>query len=439
MALVVVVGIGTAAVSSGELGASTCRAPAHAVVVHDQQPGTPFDRRLLGTNLPAWVGPARLADPAFIAATVASGTTVIRMPGGSWSDAYDWLACENQTAGCLWDGAARPQDYVGFLDGDGDAGMWTVNVNGTAQSAAALVAYFNGAVDDTRPIGDGSRTASTGRPWATWARLRVEHGHRAPADVRLWEIGNEVCGAKPAARGRVRPVRLGGRMDVRRPRATSHGDDDHDGFLAVRAAMRAVDPDIAVGAVGVDRPEQLGQLGQRGARRLRPVSSTSTSSTSTASIAGTAPVRGAAGRRPGLAGMPPARCSVRSSSADPGRDVPVADHRVQPGREPGPGRRCADDHRRSTPCTSPTRSARWPCNGVRLANQWNLINGKAENGTDYGMLDAASRAAPQYAGLALWSATSATPSCPSTVVTTTSGVYASTSRTRRERRPSSCW
>ena len=43
----------------------------------------PLDRRLFGTNVPAWLGPDRLAYPAFLASTVALGTTLLRFPGGS--------------------------------------------------------------------------------------------------------------------------------------------------------------------------------------------------------------------------------------------------------------------------------------------------------------------------------------------------------------------
>jgi hypothetical protein len=53
----------------------------------------PFDRRVLGTNVPAWVRPEKLADPTFQQLAVASGASVVRMPGGSWSSSYDWLAC----------------------------------------------------------------------------------------------------------------------------------------------------------------------------------------------------------------------------------------------------------------------------------------------------------------------------------------------------------
>ena len=41
--------------------------------------------------------------------------------------------------------------------------------------------------------------------------------------------------------------------------------------------------------------------------------------------------------------------------------------------------------------------------GVTIANQWNLANGKAANGTDYGLLDADTGARnPSYYALALW-------------------------------------
>lgn len=73
--------------------------------------------------------------------------------------------------------------------------IWTVSINGSAQEAAALVAFFNGAVDDERPIGPDLR----GRDWQTvghWARLRAEVVSQEPFPVRYWEIGNEVYGAK---------------------------------------------------------------------------------------------------------------------------------------------------------------------------------------------------------------------------------------------------
>lgn len=159
-------------------------------------PYIPFDRRLLGTNLPARVGSERLADPGFRQRVVDVGTTVVRMPGGSWSNSYDWAGCENgDMSRCAWSWAAKPSDFIGFLAATGIEGMWTVDVNHTAQEAAALVAFFNGSTDDLRSIGRDRN----GQDWGTvarWARLRADHGHPAPQHISLWEVGNEVYGSK---------------------------------------------------------------------------------------------------------------------------------------------------------------------------------------------------------------------------------------------------
>ena len=47
-----------------------------------------------------------------------------------------------------WPGGLRPTDFINFIKATGAEGMYTVNHNGTALEAAALVAFFNGAVDD---------------------------------------------------------------------------------------------------------------------------------------------------------------------------------------------------------------------------------------------------------------------------------------------------
>ena len=385
MAIALVAGLAVAGCSSGE----TVQAPPPPadVVVHEHQPGQPFDRRLLGTNLPAWVGPAQLADPGFVAATKASGATVIRMPGGSWSDGYDWLACENHTAECIGRGAARPQDYAGFLAATGANGMWTVNVNDTAQSAAALVAYFNGAVDDTRPIG----TDRHGVDWqtvGTWAQLRAVHGHREPVGVQLWEVGNEVFGAKSSAEGACASFgwedawTCDGQLYV-------EGDADHDGFLAIRAAMRAVDPSIAVGAVGSQDQTSWSRWGEK--------------------VLG-----GTAGQldfyvlhQYGFGKSPSTGSALASPTAAWSKDMPATDVPIAVTEYNLVSSIDADDDASMTKAVNALYIAEsigeMAAHGVSLANQWNLINGAASNGADYGMLDAASRAAPQYAALALWS------------------------------------
>ena len=88
--------------------------------MHTDEVTGPFDRRLLGTNVPAWLSPDLVADPEFRALTVASGTTLLRLPGGSWSDDYDWLGCElGDPQQCDWTWAMRPSDFVDLLEATG--------------------------------------------------------------------------------------------------------------------------------------------------------------------------------------------------------------------------------------------------------------------------------------------------------------------------------
>ncbi len=242
------------------VGPSTVSVDADLVIRGDL-PSRPIDRRVFGTNLPAWIGAERLADPAFRQAAVDAGVTVVRMPGGSWSNAYDWRACEDGPEdACFFDGVARPRDFIGFLDATGLEGMWTVSINQTAQSAAAAVAFFNGDVDDTRPIG----VDRNGEDWGLvgqWALVRASRGFVEPVGIQLWEVGNEVYGGTPAAGGD--ECADFGWEDVWTCDGAEYvsGDDEHDGYLAIREAMVAVDPSIEVGAVGVSDPSSWSDWG----------------------------------------------------------------------------------------------------------------------------------------------------------------------------------
>jgi alpha-L-arabinofuranosidase len=221
--------------------------------------GTAIDPRLLGTNVPAWMHKPDAPffnDTTFLGRTKAAGASVLRLPGGSWGNYYDWLGCETKNEqkgnaeGCNWLWAARPTDFVNLLKSTGKPGMWTVSSQGTSQSAAALVAFFNGDVADTRPIG----VDANGHDWLTvghWAKLRSDNGNPAPQKIQLWEIGNEIYGAKRATGGA--NCSEWGWEDVWTcdPAKYIHGDGTHEGYIAFRTAMQKVDPSILVGAVGV--------------------------------------------------------------------------------------------------------------------------------------------------------------------------------------------
>ena len=96
-------------------------APPHvtaAIQVDAGAAGTPFvPSRLLGSNLPSWLGPATLADATFRARMSGASIGVLRIPGGSGSDGYGWASCEvgadlTGRAPCGWGSwAARPSDF----------------------------------------------------------------------------------------------------------------------------------------------------------------------------------------------------------------------------------------------------------------------------------------------------------------------------------------
>ena len=359
----------------------------------------PLDRRLFGTNVPAWLGPERLADPTFVAATMALGTTLLRFPGGSWSNGYDWLACERGVEpDCFATWAARPSDFVELMEATGLPGVWTASFSGTAEEAAAAVAFFNGDVDDDRVIG----VDEEGRDWQTvgeWARLRAAGGHPDPARIDLWEVGNEVYGAKPSAGPESASF---GWEDVWTCDGTQYvdGDETHDGYLEFRDAMRAVDPDIEVGAVGFADGTSWGNWGDE-------------------VIAGAGddldffvihqygfdgePDAGAAlaipeHTWPGLV----QRATETLAGENPSRTIPIAitEYNMVAFQD-------ADNDRLMVSALNLLYVAdtlgQMATHGVTIANQWNLANGKAANGTDYGMLDAdTGNRNPQYYALALW-------------------------------------
>ncbi|HWC68132.1 MAG TPA: hypothetical protein VG478_08710 [Acidimicrobiales bacterium] len=375
-------------------------AAAAEIVIHTDRPLAPLDERLLGTNVPAWVGPDRLADDGFVRTTLASGATVLRMPGGSWSNHYDWLGCQlGDEELCFWPWAARPSDFLGFLAETGLQGMWTVSMNGTAEEAAALVAFFNGEVDDDRPIGRDRR----GRDWKTvgeWARLRAENGHPEPVPIRTWEVGNEIYGAVADAGPECASF---GWENVWTCDGTEYveGTAEHDGFLRFREAMLAVDPDIEVGAVGI---AEQGEWGDWGNEVMSAAGEAidfyvvhhyafddSVALDDVRRIPAEAWSGIAADVRDGLA---------RNGVSD-ATEIAVTEYNLVSFIE-------NEDARWMTTAVNAFYLAdtigQMARNGVQIANQWNLVNGRADNGGDYGLVDNDSGAPyPAFFAIALWS------------------------------------
>jgi len=384
----------------GQEGSSTQASSAVAdvepdILIDDDQAGIPFDRRLLGTNVPAWIGPQRLADAAFQAATKDSGTSLLRMPGGSWSNSYDWLACELSDAdGCYFTESARPTDFIDFMQATDLPGMWTVSINESAQSAAAAVSFFNGRVDNESTIG----VDRYGVDWGTvgsWARLRAAGGNTDPYPIALWEVGNEVYGGRPESGGE--ECANFGWEDVWTCDGSEYiaGDFENDGYLAIRAAMIDVDPSIAVGAVGVGYLDEWSDWGNEvivGAGDnldfyvVHAYGFDSSPSPDSA-------VQRPAELWPGLI------ADVRSGLAT---NIPIAVTEYNlVSFEAG------DTEKNMTRSMNALYIAdtigQLALGGVSIANQWNLANGTTESGTDYGMisLEDGSRF-PQFYALAMW-------------------------------------
>jgi alpha-L-arabinofuranosidase len=367
---------------------------------------TPLDNRLFGTNLPAWIGPNNLGSDKIRALTTSLGSSVLRIPGGSWSNAYNWLACEQGSDdGCYWTWAAKPSDFLTFVRATGQQAMWTVSINGTSKEAAAAVAFFNGSVDDTTLIGVDVR----GRDWKTvgdWAKLRAKNGNPDPLPIKLWEVGNEVYGGKPAGGGP--ECADWGWEDVwtcdgkEYMLGKGEGADRHEGYLEFRAAMRAVDPTIMVGAVGVPHPGDWSDWGNEVIREggenldfyiVHQYAYDQQPESAAAILASPQQI---------WQGIMESTNAAFDELAG-GRRAPVAvtEYNLVAFQE-------LDNEQLMTRAANALFVAdtvgQMAVNGVTMANQWDLANGKAGNGTDYGLIDVESGVrAPQYYAMVLWS------------------------------------
>ncbi len=396
-------GGGSRTVDTDEAAGSTLDAAADAtsIAIDRESPGRSVDRRLLGTNVAAWLGPDGLADPEFRALTAASGTTLLRLPGGSWSNFYDWLGCEmGDTETCFWPWAAKPSDFLEFVEALDVPAMWTVSINGTAQEAAALVAFFNGDPADERVIGPDAR----GRDWetvGTWAQLRVDRGFADPVRVDYWEIGNEIFAATQHTGGE--ECASFGWEEVWTCDGATYVDGDgvNDGFTEFRESMVAVDPTIQVGAVGVPDGDSWGNWGTEVLERVGDgldfyvihhyafgggVAPTEVVQRATNDWAQIVDAVDQSAVGVGLDGAPP---------------IAVTEYNVAANQDEDSDAVMAGQLGAIYVALSIGEMAEAD---VGIANHWNLANGQADNGTDYGMIDVESgRRNPAYYALALWS------------------------------------
>jgi alpha-N-arabinofuranosidase len=181
-------------------------------------------RELFGTNIEVirdanglWDGRNERLDPQLVSLARDLGPSLIRFPGGGWSDAYDWRngigPQAKRIAAPTSPGSPEinrnnfgTDEALAFAVAIGGHLLVTVNVaSGTAELAAEWVRYVNG---------EGGRASRAGR-------------------VTYWEIGNE-----PYIKGDL----MGAHMPPERYA---------DRVIDFAAAMRAVDPGIKIAAVGL--------------------------------------------------------------------------------------------------------------------------------------------------------------------------------------------
>lgn len=211
------------------------------------------DARHFGVNLAIWdtyYEPANYVTTAGLLKEM--GCQFVRVPGGSLSDEYHWTSNTSWTN--TWQWSTSFPEFMRAATNAGTQVFVTVNYgSGSPQEAAAWVAYANA---DAALYGTPNDITlgvdSGGRDWRTagyWARLRtltaasnpdnqfdfLAMNRSAPFGIKYWEIGNECYG--PWERD-------------------TNALPNHAYTYAVRATdfiarLKAVDPTIKVGVVGV--------------------------------------------------------------------------------------------------------------------------------------------------------------------------------------------
>ena len=158
--------------------APTETTPTAVVQIDAAHPGPIIPPDLWGTNLTQQANASQtVANPAFVDATRTIRIRLIRWPGGSNADAYDWKRNEEIRPGRRHT-RENGIDLARILQFARDAGAaLTITVNfGTmsAQDAADLVEFLNGPAD------------------SPWGRRRAAMGFPDPLGVRYFEVGNEI-------------------------------------------------------------------------------------------------------------------------------------------------------------------------------------------------------------------------------------------------------
>lgn len=201
----------------------------------------PVNRLIFGNNMLAYQGGSdeyshrgsgiwdpdrRRPVPEYVALAKQAGITVSRWPGGCAAHNYNW----KRTVGPLEE---RPDqkfglpEFLAFCEATDSVPILTIAVYwGSAADAADLVEYLNSPHDGRNPNGG-----------TDWAAIRAGDGHPEPYEVVWFEYGNE------SYHGEHEPT------EGRTERRIISAEEYAQRYLEYRAAMKAVDPRIKLGAL----------------------------------------------------------------------------------------------------------------------------------------------------------------------------------------------
>lgn len=163
------------------------------IVVDPKRRLSPVSRLLTGVNNNLWFDDSQglydpiadAPDPDVVTKTARAGIGLIRYPGGTSANLFDFKRAigpqdrrgpqlDARAGGGPVDSRYGPDEHMQFVAAaGGEAQIMVSFARGTAADAADWVGYMNAPV--------GSR----------WGDLRAANGHPEPYRVRYWEIGNE--------------------------------------------------------------------------------------------------------------------------------------------------------------------------------------------------------------------------------------------------------
>lgn len=135
-------------------------------------------------------------EPAVVSGARRAGVQLVRYPGGTPANLFDWKQAVGGDRGCQTDGkktaggfprvaggqAYGPDEHMEFVSAiDAEAAIMVPVATETPADAADWVEYMN------------SPSGTVGNPngGVDWADVRARNGHPGAYRVRRWEIGNE--------------------------------------------------------------------------------------------------------------------------------------------------------------------------------------------------------------------------------------------------------